>query len=182
MKAKNHFELMAHYNRRLNEQVYGAASGLDNTTLCKDLGAYFNSILGTLNHIMVGDLLWLNRFAKHSDLFVSLSKLNSYESPTSLDEILYQDFNRLRHVRAEIDQIIITWATSEAQQDDYMRAFKYTNSKGISSTRNFGEVVSHFYNHQTHHRGQVSTLLSQLGYDIGVTDFLIDIPDDDSAS
>lgn len=177
---KNHFELMAHYNHRLNRQVYEAASNLDREMLTKDLGAYFKSILGTLNHILVGDLIWLNRFSKHSSLFVSLNKLSNYEIPQKLDDILYQDFVQLRHVRSEIDQIIIAWAASEAEEYDYMRALKYTNTRGISSSRNFSEIVSHFYNHQTHHRGQVSTLLSQLGYDVGVTDFLIDIPDSES--
>jgi len=177
MNIKNHFELMAYYNRRLNKQVYEAASNLDSNTLTKDSGAYFKSILGTLNHILVGDLIWLNRFSNHSSSFISLNKLSNYETPKNLDDILHQDFGQLRNVRSEVDHIIITWATSEAEQADYMRTFNYTNTMGLSASRNFGELVSHFYNHQTHHRGQVSTLLNQLGYDIGVSDFLIDIPD-----
>ncbi|MAC46924.1 MAG: hypothetical protein CMI12_08730 [Oceanospirillum sp.] len=53
----------------------------------------------------------------------------------------------------------------------------YSNTQGIVSQRNFAELVSHLFNHQTHHRGQVSTLLSQNGIDIGITDFLMEIPD-----
>ena len=48
----------------------------------------------------------------------------------------------------------------------------YKNMSGVDSSRNFGELILHFFNHQTHHRGQVSTLLSQHGIDIGVTDLL----------
>lgn len=173
---KTHFALMAQYNRRLNEQTFEAASHLDQEVLVKDKGAYFKSILGTLNHILVGDLNWLRRFAKHSSHYESLDKLADYPMPNKLDDILYKNFTELRRVRSCVDQVIIDWSTREAEQEDYDRAFEFVNSQGVSSTRNFGEVVSHFYNHQTHHRGQVSVLLSQLDLDVGVTDFLIDIP------
>ena len=60
---------------------------------------------------------------------------------------------------------------------DFSRNLDYSNTKGVKSTRNFGELVSHLFNHQTHHRGQVSTLLNQMGHDIGTTDYLFDIPE-----
>ena len=61
-------------------------------------------------------------------------------------------------------------------ESDFEEDFLYGNTKGLEFNKNFGEVVAHLFNHQTHHRGQVSTLLNQLGKDIGVTDFFVDIP------
>ena len=73
--------------------------------------------------------------------------------------------------------MIQEWLSIEVVEDDFDRDLTYTNSKGVVSSRNFSELVSHLFNHQTHHRGQVSALLYQKGADIGVTDFLMDIPD-----
>jgi len=73
--------------------------------------------------------------------------------------------------------IISNWI-EETNEGDFSASFEYKNSQGIESTKNFGEVVFHLFNHQTHHRGQVSTILSQYGYDIGVTDFIVDLPNE----
>jgi len=62
-------------------------------------------------------------------------------------------------------------------ESDFEEDFLYRNTQGLEFQNNFGEVVAHLFNHQTHHRGQVSTLLNQLGKDIGITGFLVDIPD-----
>ena len=62
-------------------------------------------------------------------------------------------------------------------ESDFEEDFLYRNTQGLEFQNNFGEVVAHLFNHQTHHRGQVSTLLNQLGKDIGITDFIVDIPD-----
>lgn len=172
-----HFELMAQYNRRMNQQLLQAASGLPATVLEKDLGAFFHSILGTFNHLLVADLMWLGRFAQHREHYESLLKVARYPKPEMLDQIMYDELAELRAVREELDGLISYWVGNELQETDCQHTLTYRNSKGIQSTRQFGELLSHFFNHQTHHRGQLSTLFSQLGIDIGITDFLIDIPD-----
>ncbi len=169
---------MADYNYRMNEQIYRASDKLGKEELEKDAGAFFGSILGSLNHILVGDLLWLSRFENHSNDYVTLIKLNEYPKPQKLSDILYSEFPELYKVRKEIDLLIQYWVKNEIKETHFEQNLTYSNSKGIASSRNFGELVSHFFNHQTHHRGQISTLLYQFGYDVGVTDFLIDIPDE----
>lgn len=169
---------MSGYNARVNNQLYEAASRLSDSDLARDEGAFFGSILGTLNHLLVVDLLWLIRFKDHSDRYISLEKISNYPSPTALDEVLYPDFEELGKVRKEIDEIIINWIDNETEESDFQRSLAYENSRGTTSIRNFGEMVFHFFNHQTHHRGQASTLLSQHGLDVGVTDFIIDIPEE----
>ncbi len=177
MSFKEHFQLMADYNYRMNRQIYQASDKLKEEELKKDVGAFFGSVLGSLNHILVGDLIWLTRFSILNNNFKSLKKLNEYPKPSKLNDILYVEFSELYRVREEIDLIIQSWVKDEIKEEYFKLYLTYSNTKGIASSRCFGELVSHFFNHQTHHRGQISTLLYQFGYDVGTTDFLIDIPD-----
>jgi uncharacterized damage-inducible protein DinB len=94
-----------------------------------------------------------------------------------LDEQLYNNLDAYWVVRKDIDDTVYEWLSNEAWETDFESDLTYTSSKGVVSRRNFAELVSHLFNHQTHHRGQTSTLLYQKGIDIGVTDFLMDIPD-----
>lgn len=176
MVGRDHFRLMAAYNRRMNQQVFGAALELSETTLHENQGAFFKSISGTLNHILVGDLLWLDRFKYHSRRYKCLSLLSIFPAPNQLNDILYEDSTVLYNVRQRVDEIIEEWINNELREDDLERDLEYFTTKGVQSRRNFGELLSHVFNHQTHHRGQVSLMLSQRGLDIGTTDFLLDIP------
>lgn len=172
-----HFKFMAKYNKRMNLQVYKAAEQLTNEQLHEDRRAFFGSVLGTLNHVIVGDLIWLERFRFHSDNYNSLADLQKYDTPRALSHILYTDYRTLEEARAGIDELILKWIDTELTESDLKRDFHYSNAHDVKSVRNFSEVLSHFFNHQTHHRGQVSTLLHQFDCDVGVTDYLIDIPD-----
>ncbi|GGD78581.1 HigA family addiction module antitoxin [Lacimicrobium alkaliphilum] len=87
MSLKNHFELLAAYNQRMNSKVYEAAGHLSATDLAKDRGAFFGSILGTLNHILVGDTIWLKRFATHPSCLNSLREVADIQNPTSLEPL-----------------------------------------------------------------------------------------------
>ncbi len=178
MNCCHHFQLMATYNRRMNEQIYQVSVGLPEAELERNVDAFFKSILGALNHIVVGDLLWLSRFATHSPRYQSLTRLQMYPTPSSLDELLYNNLDAYWVVRRDIDVIIQEWLSNEVLEADFESNLTYRNSKGVASRRNFFELVAHLFNHQTHHRGQISALLYQKGIDIGVTDFLMDIPDE----
>ena len=165
---------MAKYNLRLNTQVYEAAGQLSDDEFTADVGAFFKSVLGTLNHILVGDLLWLNRFATIKS-FSSLQALKHFPKPTSLDQVLFEDFKQLKRIRVELDTLIHEWLHTNACDTDFQQNLTYKNSKGEVATKDFAELLHHFFNHQTHHRGQVSTLLNQKGIDVGVTDFVVDV-------
>ena len=179
MNGLQHFSTLARYNQRLNQQVLTAAASLSHEKLIQDRCAFFKSILGTLNHILVGDLLWLRRFYLHhgpnNQTFSHLKALDNYPAVESLNQILFDDFEEFKTARIEVDAIISNWTHEQLSETDLESGFTYTNMKGEASTKNFGEVLSHIFNHQTHHRGQASTLLSQAGVDIGVTDYLMDI-------
>ncbi|WP_369855320.1 DinB family protein [Candidatus Thalassolituus haligoni] len=175
MSLKSYFELMAEYNQGMNESIYQAASKLSETDLAEDKGAFFGSIINTLNHILVGDTIWLQRFANHLENFPALDYVRVLETPKSLDTVLYSDFSELKEKRGEMDEII-KFFTKELTDNVISEPFSYKNTKGQAFIKNFGHVLQHFFNHQTHHRGQVSTLLYQHGIDIGVTDLLVNIP------
>lgn len=182
MNGLNHFCTLARYNQRLNQQVLAAASSLSHTQLTEDRGAFFKSILGTLNHILVGDLLWLRRFYLHygsnNQTFSHLKALNSYPAVEALDQFLFDDFKALTTARIEVDGVISAWINEQLSEADLESVFSYKNMEGDATKKNFGEVLSHIFNHQTHHRGQVSTMLNQVEVDIGVTDYLMDIRED----
>ena len=181
MALKSYFTLMAEYNQWMNESVYATASQLSHEQLSADTGAFFGSILGTLNHILVANIIWLKRFACHEERFEALESLESKPVPEKLDTILHNDLAALKTERIYLDDIIIQF-TQELTEQSLSTALTYRNTKGVKYTKNFGHLLQHFFNHQTHHRGQVSTLLSQQGMDIGVTDLLMKIPDVTSPS
>ncbi len=177
--VKAHFELMANYNAILNQKISDAISSVSKETLWTDNKAFFGSILGTLNHLMVGDLLWLKRFDQlnyHPNGFSALVRLSDFPSPTTLTQILYDNKADFISSRQTLDQIIVQFVI-ETIEADYSSALNYINSKGLNFNKPFSMLLQHLFNHQTHHRGQVTTLLSQANIDIGETDLLMLIAD-----
>jgi uncharacterized damage-inducible protein DinB len=145
--------------------------------LAADQKAFFGSILGTLNHLLVADTIWLKRFAAHPANYPALEALRQAALPTSLDQCLFTDFQELAAHRTWLDRLIVAWAASIAEMD-LDHALSYANTKGVHASRNFFSLLMHFFNHQTHHRGQATTLLSQAGCDVGLTDLLALIPNE----
>lgn len=168
---------MAKYNRWMNHRMYDAALQLPSSEVTKDRGAFFGSILQTLNHIAVGDTIWLHRFSQLSGEDGLRSKLTAFPQPTSLRQELVQSLQALHAYRSALDEIILAWADS-LTAEQLGKRLRYTNMAGENQSKSFAALVQHFFNHQTHHRGQASTLLFQAGIDVGVTDLLAVIPND----
>ena len=170
-----HARTMAHYNSWMNENIYEAANRLSDADRKEDRGAFFKSLHGTLNHILVADLIWLERFAMADWDSPSLEGLafDRLQPFTGLDMVLFEDFEVLRAEREVIDTAIQEWADNDLT-DEILGADLH--HKTITNPRNvvrpMALCVSHFFNHQTHHRGQATTLLSQQGIDPGVTDLI----------
>ncbi|MBB3139823.1 DinB family protein [Halomonas organivorans] len=177
MTLKCHLELLASYNQWMNAKVYEAASRLSPEELARDRGAFFDSILGTLNHIVVADTIWLQRFATHPACVDTLREIATLPTPTRLDEVIFRDFQDLYGHRIWLDERIIHWIDG-LEESDLDWVLDYHNVKGMAASRRFSSLLLHFFNHQTHHRGQVTTLLSQAGEDVGTTDLLALIPEE----
>ena len=175
MPAASHFALLASYNQWMNRKLYNAAAVLAPEQLVQNRGAFFGSILGTLNHIAVADILWLKRLAGHFPGLASLAPLQEVPAPTSLDQQLCADFAALTQLRASLDDVIVNLC-AELSQQELNSPFEYTSTKGIKSKKLLSDVLLHVFNHQTHHRGQATTLFSQIGIDVGATDLITLIP------
>lgn len=163
--------LLATYNQWMNRKVYDAAGTLSHAALLEDRQAFFGSILGTLNHLVLGDTVWLKRFALHPGGHAALAPLNAIATPHDLKHLAFADLPALAARRAWLDQLIIDWANS-LSDSDLDHCLHYQNMRGVAAEKNFFSLLVHFFNHQTHHRGQATTLLTQAGVDVGDTDLL----------
>ncbi|MBB5193632.1 putative damage-inducible protein DinB [Silvimonas terrae] len=151
-------QLMAQYNRWMNERMYALADELGDDLRMADRGAFFGSVHGTLDHLVRGDLNWLARF-------------NNEALPDFGPEALVcATWPVLQARRTEVDDQIDRWA--QAVSDAWLQApFSWYSAMYDRDMHMPAWIaVSHFFNHQTHHRGQLTTLFTQLGVDPGITD------------
>jgi uncharacterized damage-inducible protein DinB len=174
MQLIDHVRQMAEYNHWMNQKLYDACEKLSVDQLSENRGAFFGSVLGTLNHIMVADTIWLKRFAAAG--VCSLEVMDAIPYPESLDAVLFNKLPELRARREHLDQVILAFG-SLATEEALQAVISYKSLKGVAFNKIFFNLLMHVFNHQTHHRGQISTLLSQVGIDIGVTDLAALIPD-----
>jgi uncharacterized damage-inducible protein DinB len=142
--------MMAGYNAWANERVYDAAAGLSHSDYRADRGAFFKSVHGTLNHLLVTDRIWMQRFTGTGD------------APTRLDAILFDDLSDLRAARRAEDQRIESYVAEldEARLNGLLRYRTISNPTDFEQP--LASTLIHFFNHQTHHRGQVHALLTGL--------------------
>lgn len=157
-----HCQLFAAYNAWMNDNVYAAAAQLTDAQRKEDRGAFFRSIHSTLNHLLWGDRIWLPRFP-------GIAQGSGYEAgPIGVD--LYDDFAALRVARKAMDGDITAWARDIGGDELRAPLTWYSSVAKREMTRPMWLCVSQMFNHQTHHRGQVTTLLKQFGVDPGPTD------------
>jgi uncharacterized damage-inducible protein DinB len=151
---------MARYNRWQNQNLYGAAAGLGEAERQRACGAFFGSIQGTLSHLLWADRMWMSRFAGTPPP----------EGGIPQSAALYQDWEVLRRDRAAFDDDIIAWADAfdPAWLDGDLTWYSGAAKREITKPKSV--LLTHFFNHQTHHRGQVHCLLTQAGAKPGDTD------------
>ena len=168
-------QLMAQYNSWMNQRLYAAAATLPDEALTLDRGAFFGSILQTLNHLAVGDTIWLHRFAQHPHAAPLRTALQPFAQPQSLKDTIAPTLAGLQPYRDALDGVIEDWSQT-LTTDHLATGLHYQNTSGAPQHKNMGALVQHFFNHQTHHRGQATTLLHQAQVNIGVTDLVALIP------
>ncbi len=153
MIERGYVQRMARYNCWQNENLYGVADRLSEQERQRERGAFFGSIQKTLSHLLWGDQVWMSRFT-------DLPKLQA-GIPESVT--LYPDWTGLKAERAQFDQTIIGW--SDRIDPEWLAADQtfYSNATKREWTRPRWVLVTHMFNHQTHHRGQVHCMLTQAG-------------------
>jgi uncharacterized damage-inducible protein DinB len=157
---------MAAYNSAMNRRLYDAASRLSDDARHEDRGAFWHSIHGTLNHLLWADRIWMSRF-------------DGWEKPGALQkdsDRMIAAFDDLRAARVEADKRIEDWAARV--RDAWVNGdLTWTSgTSGMAVTMPAGYLVMHFFNHQTHHRGQAHALITAGGEKTGDTDLLGMVP------
>ena len=143
--------MFAAYNAWANARLYSAAAALSDAQYREDRGAFFKSVHGTLNHILTGDRIWMKRFTGQG------------EHPDRLDAILFEGFEELREARLAEDARIQAFAAS-LTPERLAGSFRYETIETPKQKIELllSPALDHFFNHQTHHRGQAHSLLTQL--------------------
>jgi uncharacterized damage-inducible protein DinB len=161
MITPDYMRAMAQYNRWQNENLYGAADGLTDAQRKQQRGAFFGSMHGTLNHLLWADQMWMSRLAGTPKPTVS-------GIPESL--AMFESWDDLKRERQAFDQVIIDWTGCVDPEWLTGDLTWYSATMGREAARPRWLLVTHMFNHQTHHRGQVHCLLTQLGAKPGTTD------------
>jgi len=175
MSQTAHFRLLAQYNDWMNHKLYDAAAQLPEAERLAERGAFFGSLQSTLQHIIIGDTLWLGRFGAHPRFAEALAGVVALPRPTDARGEPMA-FEALRARRAWLDRQILHFCCALTEEDLEL-VIHYKSMAGGAGSRKLGDLLLHFFNHQTHHRGQATTLLSQQGIDIGVTDLVVLVPE-----
>jgi uncharacterized damage-inducible protein DinB len=158
---KAHFEMFSRYNAWANERLYEAAAKLSDADYRAARGAFFKSMHGTLNHLLVADRIWMRRFT------------GSGETTNQLDAILCDDFSSLQAARRGEDARILGYVDglTAADLDGVIRYRTISNPQDIEQP--LAPALAHFFNHQTHHRGQAHGLLTAITGDAPSLDLIL---------
>jgi uncharacterized damage-inducible protein DinB len=163
MIASQYCVAMADYNAWMNAKMYALCDTLSDGIRKKDHRAFFRSIHSTLNHILACDLMFLASFSEDAGF-------------VECEGDLHEDFDELRRHRCTVDLRLRQWSDS-VSSEWLSTPSTYTHYEdGVPRTVTKGFWVVHMFNHQTHHRGQITTILTQLGHDIGSTDLHMSVP------
>ena len=147
---KRHFSMMAAYNRWANVRLYDMAAALPEPLLKKDVGVYFKSLHGTLNHLLTADRIWMRR----------LDQTGSH--PDRLNAIIFDDLTSLREAR-QLEDARLAHFVDTLRDDDFDKLWEYRTLNGTAQKQAIRDILGHLFNHQTHHRGQAHASLTALG-------------------
>jgi uncharacterized damage-inducible protein DinB len=147
---KTHFAMMASYNAWANARLFRMAGALADELYRKEVGAFFKSLHGTLNHLLVSDRIWMRRLTGLGD------------HPNKLNTIIFGDLSSLHAARVEEDSRIILFVKSLAEPA-FEEVLDYQMLNGAPQRQPRREILAHLFNHQTHHRGQAHVILTVLG-------------------
>jgi uncharacterized damage-inducible protein DinB len=153
--------LFAKYNKAANQKMDEVIKTLSKEEWDKDLGGFFKSVRGLCSHLYICDFNWLKRFSRLRDFDVFKEALFAHE-PYSFKEVLFADMAEYFTSRSLLDEKIIAFI-DEVNDKDLDSLLKYGDSSGNMYEKNFGGLVMHSFNHDTHHRGMISLYLEMLG-------------------
>ena len=162
---KNLFQALAKYNESVNQSIMELLKPLKKEQVMMETKAYYPSIFATLLHNLIADLNWLRRYrdALKENKALNNGKLLSFEEK-SLRLEFESDHTKFFPYRKQVDELMIQFV-NELDESKMHLVIKYKNYKGEEIEKELWKTLLHLFNHQTHHRGQVSVLLDLIGID-----------------
>jgi uncharacterized damage-inducible protein DinB len=161
---KELFQLLSKYNAQTNAQMMGVLEKLTAEQITKDVGSFYGSILGLLNHILVSDVFGIKRFFKqYPELEQTRAKLPTFRMEGWKD-IIWPSLAVLKPIRTAVDEAI-QQACELLTEQQYASILEYKNWDGKTMQKPSWLVLLHMFNHQTHNRGQIAVILDQMGVD-----------------
>lgn len=176
MSLAKHFKMLSLYNQRINQQLIDCCLKLPDSILQKQTGSFFPTIISYWNHLLFGDLILLGRLAQNQIGELCPRKLTAFPLPQSPQDMYHTNMNDIALLRAQLDVVIVNYCDKLSEQDicNYMT---YHTTEGDEITKVAADVTQHLFNHQTHHRGQLTCILSQFDIDYGCMDLPVIVPE-----
>ena len=165
------FLLLAKYNRWMNHSIYKTCLAMGQGNVDKNQNSFFPSISKTLNHLLLGDLVWLYRCSGDKGVMKFVDGNGDDFKIRSLDQVIFSRLEALWEKRKDVDNDIVEYVES-LSPDQVNESIEYRSTDGSSHSKDLGTVLTHWFNHQTHHRGQITALIHQQGYEFGITDLI----------
>lgn len=169
------FKIMAAYNQRMNDKLIKVCQQLSQAQLNASTGAFFPSILDHWNHILFGDLIMLQRLVDNDFIQLQSQVPGSLPVAKSVDDKFADNLEQLSALRTQVDAIFVAF-TQGLSDETLDKTVRYRTTEGQDLERDLAAFCMHLFNHQTHHRGQITCLLSQCGLDYGSTDLPVVVP------
>jgi len=176
MDLSSNFRMLALYNQRMNNQLMDVCSGLTVEQLHEETHSFFSSVMSYWNHILFGDLIMLRRLIDNQVVNVDKSMFSNLPVAKSVNDTFVSNLEELIPLRRVVDDIYVQ-ITKSFDENTCHKIVRYTTTEGHILEKNAGEFCQHIFNHQTHHRGQLTCVLSQLGFDFGCTDLPVVVPE-----
>lgn len=156
--------ILASYGKGVNNKVISILEGIPKVKLQQDLNAYYKSILETFTHMTMADINW---FIRLKNLFPASALTRSELLQTTVDDLqdrVEDNYREIFSIRRAADELFVKFIT-ELPEEDFKKVINYKDRMGNALSNKLGYILLHLFNHQTHHRGAISTMLDMQGID-----------------
>ncbi|HIF5802542.1 damage-inducible protein DinB [Vibrio parahaemolyticus] len=176
MDLPSNLRMFARYNQRMNDQLMRVCEQLTPQQLHQPTGAFFPTVMDHWNHLLFGDLVMLRRLVDNGVIDIDAQTLASLPVAHTVNDSFACNLVELRALRVLVDRIFLDF-TRELTPEICDQQLRYSTTEGQTLTPIVGAFCQHLFNHQTHHRGQLTCVLSQFGLDFGCTDLPVIVPE-----
>ena len=161
---KQTLAILSSYGKGVNNKVISILEGISEEKLQQDMKAFYKSILKTFIHMTMADINW---FIRLKNLFPASALTRSELLQTTIDDLqdrVEKNYREIFSIRRAADELFVKFI-SELPEEDFKKVINYKDRMGNALSNKIGHILLHLFNHQTHHRGAISTMLDMQGID-----------------